>query len=289
MANDTNCTAFAWFLSLRERLGEGIKQTLQQLSGRSHHFVPSAYLSRRERNCFLLSAVTCFTAATAFGLCADDAVLVGGTLCVDKFEASVWSNPPGGNEPRTQYGVAGEDYPCNRNGQDCDHIYAASLAGQTPSGYASWFQAQQACANAGKRLLTNDEWQLAVTGTPDTGGADNGTTDCATDDVPLIDRTVATGSRSGCVSRWGAYDMVGNAGEWVADWAPNTSVCTGWGDFSDDLMCFAGANPQPTSPGALVRGAAYDNEAGAGPLTISVSGPILGGQFVGFRCVRPAS
>ena len=32
--------------ALRERLGEGIEQTLQRISGRSHQFIPSPYLSR---------------------------------------------------------------------------------------------------------------------------------------------------------------------------------------------------------------------------------------------------
>ncbi len=40
------------FLSLRERLGEGIERTLRQISSRSHHFIPSPALSLRERNPF---------------------------------------------------------------------------------------------------------------------------------------------------------------------------------------------------------------------------------------------
>ena len=67
------------------------------------------------------------------------------------------------------------DYaPCADNGQNCaDDIFAVSLAGVTPSARITWFQAQAACANAGKRLPTNAEWQVAVAGTPDPG-PDNG-------------------------------------------------------------------------------------------------------------------
>ncbi|MGH8477343.1 MAG: SUMF1/EgtB/PvdO family nonheme iron enzyme, partial [Methylococcales bacterium] len=59
-----------------------------------------------------------------------------GPLCVDAYEASVWNTPAGA-------------------------IYARSEAGETPSGKITWFQAQQACVNAGKRLPTNAEWQMA--------------------------------------------------------------------------------------------------------------------------------
>ena len=81
----------------------------------------------------------------------------------------------------TQLGTSGDDYaPCADSGQNCtDDIYAVSLPGVTPSAFITWFQAQQACTNAGKRLPTNAEWQAAVAGTPDPG-PDDGTTDCNT-------------------------------------------------------------------------------------------------------------
>ncbi|MGH8558173.1 MAG: SUMF1/EgtB/PvdO family nonheme iron enzyme, partial [Methylococcales bacterium] len=81
-----------------------------------------------------------------------------GSLCVDAYEASVWNTPAGG----TRFGAAADDYPCADNGNDCTGaIYARSEAGETPSGKITWFQAQQACVNAGKRLPTNAEWQMA--------------------------------------------------------------------------------------------------------------------------------
>ena len=98
-----------------------------------------------------------------------------GSFCIDKYEASVWSSPKGG----TQYGVSSDDYPCNDNGQNCSNIYARSVPGVKPARYITWFQAQQALANSGKRLPSNAEWQEAVRGTPD-AGPDNGTTDCNT-------------------------------------------------------------------------------------------------------------
>jgi len=55
-----------------------------------------------------------------------------GPICVDMYEATVWSKPPapGNGRPRgTQFGAAGDDYPCSDNGNDCsgaNAIYAAS-------------------------------------------------------------------------------------------------------------------------------------------------------------------
>ena len=62
----------------------------------------------------------------------------------------------------TPLGTMGDDYaPCTDTGRQCTNdVYALSLAGVTPSGYVTWFQAQQACANSGKRLPSSAEWQL---------------------------------------------------------------------------------------------------------------------------------
>jgi formylglycine-generating enzyme required for sulfatase activity len=59
-----------------------------------------------------------------------------------------------------------------------------------------------------------------VAGTPDPG-PDDGTTDCNTASVFTA---VATGSRSSCESSDGAFDMVGNLFEWVADWVPRSTA-----------------------------------------------------------------
>jgi formylglycine-generating enzyme required for sulfatase activity len=82
----------------------------------------------------------------------------------------------------TQLGVRNRDNyaPCADSGQNCtDDVYAASLPAVPPSVAITWFQAQAACENAGKRLPSNAEWQAAVAGTPDPGG-DDGTTECNT-------------------------------------------------------------------------------------------------------------
>lgn len=220
--------------------------------------------------------------------CPLDMVLVGPGLCVDRYEASVWG-PPGTPLEETQYGLGSLDYPCAADGQDCGNIFARSREGVVPSRAITWFQAQQACANAGKRLLTNAEWQMAVVGTRDPGDADNGTTDCNTLGV----EPVPTGERAGCQSSVGVNDMVGNLFEWVADWKPYAATpCPGWGSFSDDLMCMAGTVAE-RSPGALLRGGSFGFSTGAGPFTISARGDPLALDssrvFTGFRCARRAS
>src|SRR5207237_7649964 len=109
-----------------------------------------------------------------------------GPTCIDRYEDSVWSKPNGGK----QYGVSSADYPCNANGQDCSHIYARSVKGVKPSRFITYFQAQQALANSGKRLPTNAEWQAAVAGTPDSSA-------CNVNTIPAQN----TGANAGCVSR----------------------------------------------------------------------------------------
>lgn len=154
-------------------------------------------------------------------------------------------------------GVASDDYgACADQGHGCTDVFAVSLPGVTPSAHLTWFQAQQACKNARKRLPSNAEWQVAVSGTPDPG-PDDGATLCNR----LDPTAVATGSRNACVSARGAYDMVGNLDEWVADWVPRSlDFCVGeWSAAASptgDWQCFVGvATSGP--PGALLRGGNY--------------------------------
>jgi hypothetical protein len=239
--------------------------------------------------------------------CPVDAV-VSGAGCMDKYEASVWRvpNPTTTNKGlvakiqqgnataalltaggATLLGRADGDYaPCADSGQNCaNDIYAVSLPGVTPSAFITWFQAQQACTNAGKRLPSNAEWQAAVAGTPDPG-PDNGTTDCNTSSTLMV---APTGSRTSCVSSGGAFDMVGNLFEWVADWVPRSTDAGTWSagiSPTGDLQFLAGAATEG-EPGALLRGGFFDNATAAGPLTVDgVIPPSFVFVGLGVRCTR---
>jgi hypothetical protein len=184
-----------------------------------------------------------------------------------------------------EYGLAG----CPSTGAGCVDLYAVSIAGVLPSRFINWFQAVATARNSGKRLPTNQEWQAAALGTPDPGVSAPGSVDCNTSNGGGfgVDEAVLTASRSSCVSDVGAYDMVGNIGEWVADWAPVATACPGWGIFSDDLMCFAGADAT-AGPGALIRGGNFGIGTSAGILAVDVLFTPLTTSFQGngFRAAR---
>jgi hypothetical protein len=254
----------------------------------------------------LLPALIAAPAEAQFARCRADQVKAG-TVCIDKYEASVWSVPGATtfNRPlvrklqlgrataadltaggATQVGVASDDYPCSDHGDNCTNvIFAASIAGVVPSAYATWLQAQQACANSLKRLPANGEWQIAAMGTPDPG-PDNGISDCNSGSAFAA---VASGSRSACVSSRGAFDMVGNLYEWTADWVPASDAfgCPYWGAAANDDMCLLGANPMPAAPGVITRGGYYGHGSDAGPLAVDAFSQAHDGyDFLGFRCAR---
>jgi formylglycine-generating enzyme len=124
---------------------------------------------------------------------------------------------------------------------------AVSRPGVVPQAYLSYFLASEACANAGKRLCTEAEWQRACRGANNSqfpygsayvparcnvfrlyhpayvlhGNASFGHTDPRLNLVverasdPLLR---LTGQTPSCASRWGddaIYDMVGNLDEWI--------------------------------------------------------------------------
>ena len=205
-----------------------------------------------------------------------DVMVKAGSTCIDRYEASVWSKLNGG----TQYGTTSDDYPCDDTGKDCKgKIYARSVAGVKPSAYITWFQAQQALANAGKRLPTNAEWQQAVAGTPDS-------TACNVGPAPQKN----TGASPGCVSAWGANDMVGNVLEWVADWDEQAGGCADWpAAYGSDRSCVGSASGEASTrfPAALIRGGSSDGGSFAGSFAINAATqPSSSAGDQGFRGLR---
>ena len=259
--------------------------------------------------------------------CPPDSVKVG-NACIDLYEASVWqialSNTAlvqkvqagtatladltgGGATQLSPSSSCSPVYPANfpndgnwtpvlGSSPPSPGVYAVSISGVHPSACVTWFQANQACLLSGKRLLTNHEWQGAAAGTPDPG-TDNGTSDC---NISAAGDAVNTGSRSNCKSSWGAFDMVGNVTEWVADWADRSVNCTDWtsqtGIAGGDFSCFGGpgttGNAGETGnfnsiPGALIRGGSFRYGANAGVFAVRADGiPSDSSLLLGFRCAR---
>jgi hypothetical protein len=230
--------------------------------------------------------------------CPSDSAAVG-PACIDMYEASVWEVPPANTSlikkirrgkatladltspaavagGAVQHGAASDDYGagCPDTGNGCVNFYAVSIPGVTPSAFITWLQAAAAARNSGKRLPTNQEWQAAALGTPD--GA------------PCIVSAAGPGltGTAGCISDVGAFDMVGNLWEWVAEWVPLSTECPGWGGFSNDLMCLAGASTTG-GPGALMRGGYFNSGSFAGVLAVIGGGaPSFSDLTVGFRAAR---
>jgi formylglycine-generating enzyme required for sulfatase activity len=237
-----------------------------------------------------------------------------GSSCIDKYESSVWETTDSdlinsikrgvvtqvdlvslGGTPR---GVVADDYgtPCPDTAKGCTTLYAVSIPNVTPSGNITWFQAAAACRNAGKRLPTNQEWQTAAFGTPDSNTGQAGDCNIA------ATAPANTGSRSLCVSDIGAYDMVGNMWEVVSDftqggrtdWFPNEASATftsgaAYGNDAQILIEAPGAQAAADQhfSSVIYRGGAWDSGSFAGvfstTLALSASAALNG---YGFRCAK---
>lgn len=213
------------------------------------------------------------------GNSANDIMVRVGPICVDKYQGSVWSNPDGTG---TQYGAGVDNYPSTfpDNGNYTTPLYAASKAGVRPSANLTWFQAMAACALAGKRLLTNQEWQMAAMGTPDASCPKfQPSAPWATDHDPL------------CSSAWGVVEKIWTRWEWTADWvqggSPSWAAATTSKTHTPDYLSHSayGVNQAPSPldsawPSAVARG-------GEGQFSISlINSPSDTAEVIGFRCAR---
>ncbi len=229
-----------------------------------------------------------------------DEVVRVGSYWVDRYEAVVmdaagyadgWCDGVG-----KQYGAKvddhGADFP--DNGAWIKPRYACSVAGKTPSRHVTWFQAQQACVNAGKHLCTNAQWQGAATVTPGSGSCN-------------ISKKVAApaGYHTSCISSWGAMDMVGNLWEWVDWWdqagkrwqTKNTAEVSPWPTGTGQAYgldktlgingtALTGASSwAPGMPAAAMRGGNASEGNAAGVFSVNLrNGPVTSGDLLGFRC-----
>lgn len=140
-------------------------------------------------------------------LCPNDMVVVNGNLCIDRFE---FPNKRG-EKPLVSASAIRED----------DNVL--------------YFAAENLCKSVGKRMCTRKEWVNACKG-PNNSiypyGDKPDTSTCNTNKywrawdiykvalrdnktLKYLDQSEPSGARETCVSAVGAYDMVGNAEEWV--------------------------------------------------------------------------
>ena len=253
--------------------------------------------------------------SSAFALCPSGTVASGST-CIDRYEASLWKItqkqcinliklgqplPPQCFVGAVQLGVNGVDYTdadCQFNGGGCKNIFALSLPGVTPARTINYFVAAAACRNSGKRLPSNAEWQAAALGTPDPWPQDDPANQCNLEGPA----TTLTGARSKCVSDVGAYDMVGNVIEFVADWGALATAGAIWDVFIPGFggdVSNMGGSPNGTIyglPGTTLRGGSFaivPNSGGtgerAGVYAIDQNGApnsIGDASAAGFRCAK---
>jgi formylglycine-generating enzyme required for sulfatase activity len=220
----------------------------------------------------------------------------GGDFCIDIYEASAPDSCPyisPGNQTETR---------ANLEKIEC---LPFSVPAKKPWVNISQDQAEYACAKAGKRLASNQEWQAAALGTPDL--KENwGPDDCQVDkNWPL--QPGLTGNGKNCISGSGVYDMVGNVWEWVRGVATDGIYegqklpQQGYVDGTDGKgMAIATnqANGNPnyffdhfwiknTGTRGIARGGYWDNKSEAGQYSAYlVSPPSYTGVGVGFRCAK---
>ena len=264
----------------------------------------------------LAVAVAALVAPSAVWAQCPAGMVESGSVCVDTYEASVWkvTDPfcvrmikDGRGLPgpclaaAVQVGIAGVDYTdaqCQFNGAGCTNIYALSVPGVIPARSINYFIAAAACRNSGKRLPSNAEWQAAALGTPDPWPQDDPANQCNLNSPSIA----MTGARSKCVSDVGAYDMVGNVIEFVADWGALATTGANWDvfipGFGGDVSNMGGspAGSIYGLPGTTLRGGSFSlvpNSGGtgerAGVYAIDQNGApnsIGDATAAGFRCAK---
>jgi len=238
-----------------------------------------------------------------------------GSTCIDTFEASLWkiTNPvcvglikQGVKLPHwclqgdaVQVGINGVDYTdaqCQFNGGGCKNIFALSMPAVIPARSINYFIAAAACRNSGKRLPSNAEWQAAALGTPDPWPQGDPAHECNVSGPSAV----PTGSRFKCVSDVGAFDMVGNVIEFVADWGALATTGATWDVFIPGFggdVSNVGGSPNGTIyglPGTTLRGGSFAFGSGGfgelgGVYAIDQNGApnsIGDASAAGFRCAK---
>lgn len=231
------------------------------------------------------------------GTCPENMVRVSQTLnpfCVDKYEvtagkACTYKNPKNSDESAL-----------NLANPKCA---PESTAQKIPWRNVTLAQAKKACEQAGKRLPTPNEWFVSAFGTPDKNSG------WQEDDCNVANNRVSgvskTGSGMRCVSNVGAYDMIGNAWEWVDGVVtqgmyhdavlPESGYVTGVsiGGLANTTGTMKEENYfndrfwiDRTIDTGIMRGGYYNSQDSGGVYATFTASPVTFiGDALGFRCV----
>jgi formylglycine-generating enzyme required for sulfatase activity len=216
-----------------------------------------------------------------------------GNFCIDKYEASR------SDADSTSSGFS----------------YApASQPGVIPWTSISQAEARRACELAGKRLCTNEEWQIATGTSPTNLACPRGNNDygkavenpsetCVPDPTYPHGRCLTgSGPPSWCTPR-GVCDLNGNVWEWVDGVYGHLSPCNllirgHITDWNWNLNCPSSRGgpsikygndfywpPRFWGAGAILRGGAWTTGEGAGCFTMTLwNPPSHANPHIGFRC-----
>jgi formylglycine-generating enzyme required for sulfatase activity len=225
-----------------------------------------------------------------------------GATCVDRYEAHVVQKRSDGTL------VPHPPYARPTNGV----FVAKSSPGVRPQAYISRIEAESACGQAEKRLCSVSEWYAACRGADDTtypygpsfvpGRCNVGRPHLLSilhgsnpkawkydehfNDPELGQRPgflAATGEFAGCVSSYGAHDLVGNLHEWVSDRVDPT--------LADKLPLTAGIRRRlraNTGKGIFMGGFfSTTNQHGRGCEFVTMAHePAYHDYSTGFRCCK---
>ncbi|NJK89199.1 MAG: formylglycine-generating enzyme family protein [Myxococcales bacterium] len=154
----------------------------------------------------------------------------GEIYCIDRFEAAR------GDASASFAGTDGEA--------------AKTAANVLPWTNVEWADARAACEAVGRRLCTLEEWMDACDGVVGDGGTrftygdDADPSICVTDtQAPL-----PTGSRLGCVSGFGVFDLSGNVWEWTGTTLDTAEAVGGSFVNAQTHFCFANPAGSPFRP-----------------------------------------